>query len=208
MCDAAHWASVIADDPKNLADINVYVERFVRDNLDHMTARLAGWNLTPQAFAQEMANLSQGNFMYLVHVLPDIREGLLTPDNIDRIQDLPVGLLAYYQRHWRTMRLNDRARFEAIYEPVLRLLATVREPVTIDYIQNLSGLKLMRIREVINTWRPFLNETRVDGEERYRVYHLSFQDFLAEEGVGLKPYHDQIVQKALEKISGFVSRSA
>ena len=38
---------------------------------------------------------------------------------------------------------------------------------------------------MIRDWRPFLNETpSATGEPLYRVYHASFQDFLAEEGVG------------------------
>jgi hypothetical protein len=71
------------------------------------------------------------------------------------------------------------------------------------YLENLTELDSARLREVITTWRAFLNQTRVGDETRYRVYHLSFQDFLAEEGVGLKPYHERIVMKALEKISDF-----
>ena len=29
---------------------------------------------------------------------------------------------------------GDRTNFETVYEPVLRFLATVREPVSIDYL--------------------------------------------------------------------------
>jgi hypothetical protein len=44
-----------------------------------------------------------------------------------------------------------------------------------------------------------------EGEKRYRVYHTSFQDFLAEEGIGLKPSHQRIAETALRKIPGFLA---
>ena len=45
------------------------------------------------------------------------------------------------------------------------------------------------------------------GDEQYRVYHTSFQEFLAEEGIGLKPSHQRITEAALRKIPGFLDRS-
>jgi len=106
------------------------------------------------------------------------------------------------------MRARDVERFETIYEPVLRLLATVREPVSVAALQDWTGLDPARIRDVIREWRQFLNEWRSEqGDEQYRVYHTSFQEFLAEEGVGLKPSHQRIAETALRKIPGFLDRS-
>jgi len=106
------------------------------------------------------------------------------------------------------MRAQDQDRFERIYEPVLRILATVREPVTIPAVEEWTRIKPARIREVIRDWRPFLNEERSGSNQLlYRVYHASFQDFLAEEGVGLKPSHERIAETALRKISGFLNES-
>jgi hypothetical protein len=190
-------------DPANLADVRLYVAQFLERHAEQMAGRLACWALTPEAFTEELTERSQGNFMYLVHVLADIRDGRLNPENVELIQNLPRGLEAYYQRHWRTMRSQDPDRFERIFEPILRLLATVREPVSLDYLEELTGLDPARIREVIECWRPFLNETETPGDRLFRVYHLSFQDFLSAEGVGLKPSHRQIAMRALEKIPGF-----
>lgn len=64
--------------------------------------------------------------MYLVHVLRDIRDGSLTLATIDSLDDMPKGLQAYYQRHWRTMRSQDPARFQDYYEPVVCILASAR----------------------------------------------------------------------------------
>jgi hypothetical protein len=147
--------------------------------------------------------------MYLVHVLQDIRVGTLSQKTIDSIRDLPKGLRAYYERHWRSMRALDQERFEKIYEPVLRILATVREPVSIEAIDEWTKLEPARIRQVVRDWKPFLNESRSkDDDMLYRVYHASFQDFLAEEGVGLKPFHNLIAETALRKIHGFFGSKA
>jgi hypothetical protein len=197
------------DDPQNLNDVRAYVGNFLQAHHERMTAQVAAWKIGTEAFTELLADKSQGNFMYLVHVLEDIRTGRLSPDTIDSVQDLPRGLRAYYQRNWRTMRAQDQDRFERIYEPVLRILATVREPVTLSAVQEWTGLEPARIREVVRDWRPFLNETpSAAGEHLYRVYHASFQDFLAEEGVGLKPYHEKIAMTALAKIPGFLGNGA
>ncbi len=197
------------DDPQNLADVRAYVQGFIEQHEDEMKSRIAAWDVDVDAFITELTGKSQGNFMYLVHILEDIRGGSLSLENVDSVQDLPKGLRAYYQRHWRLMREQDQDRFERIYEPVLRILATVREPVALESIQEWTQVEPARIRDVVRDWRPFLNElgSAADGP-LYRVYHASFQEFLAEEGVGLKPYHQRIAETALRKIPGFLSTTA
>lgn len=191
------------NDPANLDDIRAYVKNFVATHTE-MSEAIARWHVTESDFVELMTSRSEGNFMYLVHVLEDIRSGTLSPETLDRIEDLPVGLRQYYERHWRMMQAQDPTRFETIFEPVLRLLATVREPVSIGSLEEWTKLDPARIRTVIREWRGFLNELTLEGEKRYRVYHTSFQDFLAEEGIGLKPYHQRIAEAALRKIPGFL----
>jgi hypothetical protein len=192
------------DDPQNLDDVRTYVRGFLASHPE-MDERIRAWEIDSEEFLKLITDKSQGNFMYLVHVLEDIRSGALSPTTIDRIDDLPKGLREYYERHWRSMRDQDQERFEAIYEPVLRLLATVREPVTIANVEEWTKVDPARVRDVIREWRPFLNEQPgPNGEKLYRVYHASFQEFLAEEGIGLKPSHERIAETALRKIPGFL----
>ena len=196
------------DEPQNLDDVRSYIRNFLRAHQAQMAERITAWNLDADEFVVLLTDKSQGNFMYLVHVLADIRTGRLSPQTIDNIRDLPRGLRAYYQRHWRTMRAQDQERFERIYEPVLRILATVREPVTVAAVEEWTNVEPARVRDVIRDWRPYLNEERTaTGELLYRVYHSSFQDFLADEGVGLKPYEEKIAMAALAKIPGFLDNA-
>lgn len=191
------------DSPENLADVRQYVTNFIAGHQAAMAQRIQQWDVSEDEFVAIITEKSQGNFMYLVHVLRDISKGLLTQTNVDNIRKLPQGLRAYYQRHWRTMKDQDPARFEKYYQPVVCLLATVREPVKIAQLVQWTHLEPTPITQVIQTWREFLNEDEDEyGEPLYRVYHASFQDFLQDE-VGLKQYHNQISQSALNKIPGW-----
>jgi len=195
------------DDPQNQADVISYINQFLTKHQTQMSKRISEWAVDEQEFVKVLTSRSEGNFMYLVHVLSDIRTGKLTKTSIDKIDELPRGLREYYQRHWRGMKAKDGEIFEQFYQPVVCILAVVREPVSLSQLNEWTGLSTARITDVIKDWRSFLNLSRADnGERLYRVYHTSFQDFLKDE-VGLARYHDRISQTALNKIPGFASTS-
>lgn len=190
------------DDPLNLEDINQYILYFVEEHRSQIIPKLQQWKVDEDKFVDVVTTKSEGNFMYLVYILQDICNGRLATTHIKNINEIPKGLDGYYKRHWRQMKSQDEKRFEKYYEPVVCMLATVREPVSVDQIAAWTKLQPMRIKEVIQTWRQFLNEikTEVAGEFLYRVYHSSFRDFLKEE-VGLTSYHDNIAKQGLKEIS-------
>lgn len=192
------------DDPRNRTDVCKYIESFLHAHQAEMVERVKTWKLDPPDFTALISDKSGGNFMYVVQVLRDIRSGLISKDSLDDINQLPNGLQGYYQRHWRFMRSRNEDRFDQVYEPVLGILAAVREPVPASAIAEWTGIHQRRVKEVINEWRQFLNEGHSpSGELLYRVYHTSFQDFLAHEGVGLGSFHEMIAKSALGKIRGF-----
>lgn len=190
------------DDPQNMQDIRQFIKNFIREQQNFLSKRIVQWGVDEDKFIEIIAEKSEGNFMYLVHVLSDIKENRITPTNIDNIRDLPKGLIAYYQRHWRSMRDQDSDKFERLYEPVVCFLATAQEPVTIGELAEWTKIKPIRILEVIREWHEFLNKIDIGDEPRYRIYHNSFREFLMDE-VGLARYHDQISLRALDKIPGF-----
>jgi hypothetical protein len=197
-----HRKDIYLDDrsPNNLADVRLYIGNFIDQHREQIILRIAQWGVDEDEFVNVITDKSEGNFMYLVHVLRDVRDGHLTPSNVDSIYHLPIGLKEYYQRHWRMMREQDPQRFRDYYEPVVGMLATVREPVKVEQLVEWTGLNPLRIKEVIATWREFLNEDETsEGERLYRVYHNSFQDFLREE-IGLTRFHRNIAQQALGRI--------
>lgn len=188
------------DDPRNLDDVRQYIRNYVQEHRTEMATKIEQWSVNEDDFVAVITEQSEGNFMYLVYVLRDIRDGKLNSSNVDNIHNLPKGLRDYYQRHWRSMKEQDKERFEMYYEPVVCQLATVREPVSIAQLVEWTKLKPMRIKEVIQVWREFLNEFSLEeAQPLYRIYHASFQDFLKDE-VGLTNYHNKIVQTAFDKI--------
>jgi hypothetical protein len=205
--DSREVISIDRDSPQNKEDITLYIEKFIQGHSDKMQSAISLWGLTSEEFVYTLMDKSEGNFMYLVHVLKDIAAGHISPQNIDNINKLPQGLKSYYQRHWRTMRAFDEARFGNYYQPVVCILAAAREPVTIKQIvewtkNNWPQLNEFEILQVIRMWREFLNEDNSLTPITYRIYHSSFQDFLKEE-VGLKLYDEAIAMNALNKIPGF-----
>lgn len=190
------------DDPANQRDVARYIETFIEAHADAMRTRIAEWDLSPAGFVTAMTALSEGNFMYLVHVLPAIAQGRLCKETVGGIDRLPRGLERYYQRHWRDMKDADPERFTAIQRPVLCFLAISREPVTVPQLMEWTRLEPGDIRRVIGEWREFLNEDLGTKPPRYRIYHRSFAEFLDDQE-NLRWYHAQIADTALAKIPGF-----
>lgn len=187
------------DDPKNRADVTRYIEAFLDAHPDAMRERLR--NTDRAGFVDAVAELSEGNFMYLVHVLPEIERGTLGPDAAGGIADLPRGLKGYYLRHWRDMKDADPDRFTRTQRPVLCLLAISREPVTLQQVVEWTRLELGDVRAVVTEWREFLDEDERSDPAKYRIYHRSFADFL-DQKEDLRHYHDLIAGAALAKIPG------
>ncbi len=183
----------------NLADVKEYVES--RVVLPGIRQYLANQGKAEEVFVVEMVEKSQGNFVYLHHVLPAIADGGYQDRDF---ATLPEGLDAYYEDHWQLIRKRNEGMWFDYKLPVLVALTIVREPVSIDLIQDFSAVKRRsRVREVLAEWTQFLYTTEAtddDGrpQKRYRIYHASFQDFVAakdevaDERVDLKAAHGRI----------------
>lgn len=191
------------DDPANQRDVARYIEAFIEQDPAVMDERIQAWGLESTAFVTALTSLSEGNFMYLVYVLPEIAVGRLSYETAGGIGGLPRGLKGYYQRHWREMKDADAARFSALQRPVLCFLAICREPVTIPQLMEWTNLEPGDVSGVIAEWREFLNEDSDHIPPHYRIYHRSFAEFLDGEE-SLEWYHGQIAMAALSKIPGFL----
>jgi hypothetical protein len=187
---------------ENLTDIIAYVTDFIEMHSEDLSPRLIEWEIDAKGFASTLTERSEGNFMYLVYVLEDILRGRITKKTVDDIRHLPAGLKDYYMRHWNMMKASVPNEFEGRDQKIVCLLATVREPVSVDQLEEWTDLPRAYISNVISAWLQFLDEHRsASNDTVYRVYHASFQDFLQVK-IGLKPYHALIVRKALAKIPG------
>lgn len=77
------------------------------------------------------------------------------------------------------MQIADHEAFTNLYEPMVCILAVVQEPVTIQQLHLWTGKDTSKVQLAINKWREFLKEQKQDGEVRFRIYHVSFQEFLS-----------------------------
>jgi hypothetical protein len=185
-----------ADSEGNLQDITAYIETYVQRKAMHV--RLAAWGVAEEQFVAGLRKKSQGNFMYLYYVLPAIEQGKFVKGTLN---ELPDGLMAYYQRHWRQMREGNESEFDTVYAPIVCILGVAQEPVTVQQIANWTKLNHRQVKTSVQLWREFLEEEQVEGEHRYRIYHASFQDFLKGQ-VDLVRYDDMIAEYYL-MLAGF-----
>jgi hypothetical protein len=161
-------------------------------------------------FINHMVEKSQGNFMYLFYVLKDIDRGFFKDL---ALESLPAGLTNYYEDHWQRMREQSENAWLEYKLPVIIALSIVQEPVSIELISDFSEVKdQRRIRSVLLEWQQFLYERKVEYEgglqKRYRVYHDSFREFIAnkdeveDEHVDLKKAHGIIADTLWDELFG------
>ncbi len=167
------------DSAGNIADVHEYVVRNV--TLPGIQAYITKQEIDNDLFIDYLVQKSEGNFLYLHYVLPEIEHGAYTDLGLEA---LPAGLLNYYDDHWRRMRGENEEAWFRYKLPVIMALTGVKEPVSIDLIADFSGVQeRARIREVLHDWGQFLHEEQIlykDGlQKRYYVYHASFHDFIA-----------------------------
>jgi hypothetical protein len=172
---------------------------FLAGHQAEFSVRLAEWGVEREGFVGELVARSEGNFMYLTHVLPSIASGALARKGLDSVDQLPLGLQGYYRQHWRAMRAIDESRFETVQRPILCMLAISPEPVTVAELSDWARLPRGRVRTVLREWREFIED---DGTgRRFRLYHTTFAEFLDEEE-DLAYYRDLVVDSALARIPG------
>jgi len=157
------------------------VRRYIGLQVDGRPA-LQSW-ITGQelaaTFVETVAQKSQGNFMYLRYVLPDIElnryPGLV-------LDELPAGLEAYYEDHWRRMGMTakplPRERIRVVY-----VLSAVQRPASRELISRFASdeqlaVDQLTVQEVLDEWEQFLRVEVQDGTRVQSIYHASFRDFL------------------------------
>jgi trypsin-like peptidase/AAA ATPase-like protein len=196
---------------ENEADIKDYILNFLDRNRKTMNERLEEWkagepSFNDSTFTNIIWQQSEGNFMYLRHVLQAILAGSINRATIGKLEKLPKGLTRYYARHWKAMEDADRERFRRLQRPVICTLAKAKEAVSAVQVAewiNLSGdferVDVTEVEDVFDEWSEFLNEQPGDPP-LFRLYHKSFLDFL-ESTVALKRYGESIARAMRGKVT-------
>lgn len=168
---------LLAHPAENRAD----VETYLRHALERPALRswVAARGHTNADFVVTLADLSENNFMYLHHVLPELEHGAYRDLTIDR---LPAGLVGYYDDHWRHMGMTTkplpRLKLRIIY-----VLCEARQPLSRKLLTDFAGdaelpADELQVQEVLDDWRQFLLDDLTPEYTRYSLYHASFREFL------------------------------
>jgi len=162
---------------ESLADIKTYIREALKR--PQLNAWVQNQGLTGENFITQLADKSENNFMYLRYILGDIEMGKYQDLTINQ---LPQGLQAYYEDHWRQMGMMakplPRTKIKIVY-----ILSELRETVSRDLIVDFVKEDALTIQEVLEEWEQFLREELIGGETRYGIYHQSFCDFLARKDI-------------------------
>jgi len=186
----------------NLADAKRHVERQVK------STGIARWikdrGLGEMEFVEAIVARSEGNFMYLRHVLPDIGRGVYKDGALDAI---PVGLTRYYEDHWKRMgAMNEeplRTKIRAVY-----ILSLVPKPVSCELLADFLEEDGVRVQGILDGWAAFLHRQDVDGQPRFSLYHNTFREFLHRKdvvrmaGLELKDVAKQIRDNLWQELYG------
>jgi hypothetical protein len=213
--DHSQYVHLRDDDRKNLQDARSYVLAQFRAERNVMEIRVGDWGVSVCEFVRILTQASEGNFMYLSYVLDDIRTGSISKDTIGSVNKLPGGLNNYYARVWQDMQSRDQDLFDHYQKPVICLLTTALEPVSVQTLfawtravwsALFGGLGLpdpSKVSKVVHDWLEYLNvdDGGANGR-RYRVYHASLRDWIRNEAQ-LALYHSFIGDVALAKIHGY-----
>lgn len=165
-------------DAENLSDAREYVDAFLGRYAAVMTDRLTSLDMSAADFAGFLTERSEGNFMYLRHVLRGIRDRALRDTDRAALDRLPRGLHAYYAHLERQLGVIDGTAPERQLK-ILAVLATWPEPLTVARLARFAGERPDTTRAVVRGWAGFLNRIESRHETRYALYHASFRDFLA-----------------------------
>lgn len=161
-----------ADLPENKKDIEAYLANQVSRGSIH--AYIKKRRVSKKRFISAMKNKSQGNFMYLRYVLPEIVEGDYRDLEFD---ELPTGLQNYYEDHWRRMGMMAKPLPERKVK-IIYILSEVHRPVSRELLAEFAKERAIQIQEVLDEWDQFLHKQVKDGTMRFSIYHNSFRDFL------------------------------
>lgn len=162
------------DSPENYADINAYLLQTTFEK--ELAEGLAESGIGAAEFADVLSARCQGAWVYLRYVLDELRSGVR---RVDSINELPLGLWAYYAgevRRWR-----GEPAWDSEMLPLLATLGVAGEALTAAAIARLAGgiSEAVVRRRCELVLRPLLTSPSVDGARRYEIYHSSFRTVLA-----------------------------
>ena len=177
-------SGLLIETPSQTLDLRDYPAQNREDALNYIQQYLStAPDLTQPEFCQQLATVSENNFMYLSQMLRAIGENSHPDANLGEsslFSELPPGLAAYYQNHWLRMRGDG---LSAIELSVLNVLVQSTTGLSVSAISNIIDEDEYEIEKVLDNWIEFLNSQEIRGEICYSLYHASFRQWLGKQSI-------------------------
>ncbi|ESA37132.1 serine threonine protein kinase [Leptolyngbya sp. Heron Island J] len=171
-------------------DIRQYIEQYLdSETYPEYAQKIQDWlsktSNKQDKFITTLMARSQRNFMYLYNVIPQFVPGGIYQD-LEKPDELPLGLMEYYRDHWQRMGMTrpDRSEVEVhIIYLLTESYSWIPASIIAKYASISVGERVSQIRVVdhFKRWMQFLHSFLVEGEKCYLIYHESFNDFLHQE---------------------------
>lgn len=160
---------------QNLGDIRQYVEK--RVTKPAFVVQLEAARMSSQILIDKLIQFSMGNFLYIQCLLDDLEAKKLS---LNHLSILPESLAENYTKDlskWFSVEKSaDR------YRQILKLLATVQEPLTEDKLVSLTGIRPRLVRQDLWGLRQFLDVGWIEEDEEkcetFSIFHPSLRDYL------------------------------
>lgn len=179
------------DGPLAELDLNSFANETMRDaksfvagsiTVPTMRNKIAAARMTEGEFIDRLAEMSEGNFMYLQYTLNDILRSP-TADLSAYLSKLPRGLENYYNYHWRLMGTQAKGPAPTANAWIVYVLCEAATPLPAWIIS--SAIKPVApdaspgvVQSILNSWLQFLHRDSSRSPNEYSIYHASFRDFL------------------------------
>lgn len=185
-----------ARSPENQADLHSYVSQRLDGDVS-LQMRLREQQMSRAEFVDQIMRASQGNFLYVIWLLPAIASGA---QSFGTLSALPEGLAGIYGDFLRTRLVGrDINLWRERYRPLLAFLTAAQAPLTAADLEHFTGLDTQTVYDLLRDLRQFLDPSLM-SEDRYRLYHQSVADFLSSKSaaeefwIDLAPVHRQVVE--------------
>jgi hypothetical protein len=172
---------------------------------------LGAHEVEPASFVEDAADKAEGNFQYVAALARGIDQALAIKPPADdlpallRLEGIPSGITELYRFFLGKIKRNadrapvkvstgplaepeDRPAWDALYHPVLSVLAVVYEPLSLEQLHAYAAVPPGGMPRILKDLAQFL-DSHPDG--RYRLYHATFPEFLTGDATGTPgdPFH-------------------
>jgi len=203
--DTQHFVKQWVEEPKvsqAITEVEGNTEAFAKKATDRARCNLGYLDALARGVDRAIAALGGGDVGMRQH-------GRRTLDALLSLKELPDdqgGLYAFFLNQIKTLvarervelqdsetgETYDKAVWPAIYAPMLGVLAVAMEPVDLDLLIRLAGIRAERewVSGVLDSLRQFLDN--IDG--RYRFYHATVAEFLTAATTRANPHTTALYQ--------------